>query len=130
MATQMFKGKPSSRGYATVDISTAANGQSAAAVNITGLTLCSIQMSTGWDTANLGFQGNVDGSTSFFDLHDSSGNFLTFTTSANFMVGFDPAQFAGVQLLKLVSETSAGVAVAQSVTRTIKLGLAEYVAAD
>lgn len=129
MATQMFKGKPSSRGYCTVDLSTVATGVSSP-INITGLTLSSIQMSTGWDTANIGFQGNVDGSTNFFDIHDSAGNFLTFATSANFMTVFDPAQFVGMQLIKLVSETSAGVAVAQTVARVIKLGLSEVVAAD
>ena len=129
MATQLFRSKPTSRGFATVDLSTAANGASST-INISGLTLSCIQMSTAWDTANIGFQGNVDGSTNFFDVHDTAGNFLTFATSANFMVAFDPAQFAGLQLIKLVSESSAGVAVAQTAARVLKLGLAEYVKAD
>lgn len=129
MATQIFKGKPSSRSFCTVDLSTIATGVSSP-INITGLTLCNIQMPSAWTGANIGFQGNVDGSTSFFDLHDTAGNFLTYATSANFMVVFDPAPFASLQLLKLVSETSAGVAVAQTVSRVIKLGLAEVVAAD
>lgn len=129
MATQLFRSKPSSRGFATVDLSTAANGQSST-LNISGLTLCNVQMSTAWDTANIGFQGNVDGSTSFFDLHAVDGTFLTYATSANFMTVFDPAQFAGVQFLRVVSETSAGVAVAQTAARVLKLGLAEVVQAD
>lgn len=125
MATQMFKGKPSSRSFATVDLSTVGTGVSSP-INITGLTLSCIQCSTAWTVANLGFQANVDGSTNFFDLHDTAGNFLTYATSANFLTVFDPSVFAGVQLLKLVSETSAGVAVAQAAARVIKLGLAEY----
>lgn len=129
MATQLFRPKPSSRGFATVDLSTAANGQSSA-INISGLTLSCIQMSTAWTTANIGFQGNVDGSTSFFDVHDTAGNFLTYATSASYMLVFDPAPFIGLQLIKLVSESSAGVAVAQTAARVLKLGLSEVVAAD
>jgi hypothetical protein len=83
-------------------------------------------MATAWTGANIGFQGNVDGSTSFFDLHNTDGSYLTYATSANFMVAFDPSVFAGVQLLRLVSESSNGVAVAQTAARVIKLGLAEY----
>lgn len=129
MTTQVYRSKPSSRGFATVDISTAANGASSA-INISGLTLSCIQMSTAWDTANIGFQGNVDGSTNFFDVHDTAGNYLTYATSAGYLLAFDPAPFSGLQLLKLVSESSAGVAVAQTAARVVKLGLSEYVMAD
>lgn len=121
--------KPSSRSFGTVDISTGATGVSDV-INITGLTLSSIQMSTGWDAANIGFQGNVDGSTNYYPVYDVNGNFLTYPASASRVIAFDPAPFAGLQVLRLVSESSAGVAVAQTATRTIKLGLAEYVEAD
>lgn len=121
--------KPSSRTFGTVDISTAADGVSDT-INVTGLTLSCIQMSTAWDAATIGFQGNVDGSTSFFEVRNTSGDFLTFQTGASRIVAFDPAQFAGLQLIKLVSETTAGVAVAQTAVRTLKLGLSEYVQAD
>ena len=121
--------KPSSRTFAAVTITTDADGLSEA-VNVTGLTLSAIQMSTAWTDAAIGFQANVDGSTSFFEVRNSAGDFLTFQTSANRVVAFDPAQFAGLQLIKLVSETTAGVAVAQGADRVIKLGLSEYVKAD
>lgn len=129
MATQTFRPKPSSRGFATVDVSTAASGVSVT-INISGLTLSSIQMSTAWDDAGIGFQGNVDGSTNFFNVYDTAGNFLVYQTSANRLLAFDPAPFAGLQLIKLVSETTAGVAVAQTAVRSIKLGLSEYVMAE
>lgn len=129
MATQTFRPKPSSRGFATVDVSTAASGVSVT-INISGLTLSSIQMSTAWDDAGIGFQGNVDGSTNFFNIYDTAGNFLVYQTSANRLLAFDPAPFSGLQVLKLVSETTAGVAVAQTAVRTIKLGLSEYVMAE
>lgn len=121
--------KPSSRTYGSVDISTGATGVSDV-INITGLTLSSIQMSTGWDAANIGFQGNVDGSTNYYPVYDVNGNFLTYPASASRIIAFDPAPFAGLQVIQLVSESSAGVAVAQTAVRTIKLGLSEYVEAN
>jgi hypothetical protein len=45
-------------------------------------------------------------------------------------VAFDPAVFSGIQRLKLVSETTAGVAVVQTAERTVVLGLSEYVEAN
>ena len=121
--------KPSSRTYCSVDMTTNAAGTSDV-VNITGLTLSSIQMSTGWDAANIGFNGNVDGSTNYYPVYDVNGNFLTYPASASRIIAFDPAVFSGLQVIQLVSESSAGVAVAQTAGRTIKLGLSEYVEAN
>ncbi len=121
--------KPSSRTFGTVDISTGAGGTSDV-INLTGLTLSSIQMSTDWTEATIGFQGNVDGSTNYYDFYDTTNTLLTYKTTANHVMVFDPAVFSGVQVLRLVSETTAGVAVAQGVARTLKLGLSEYVMAD
>lgn len=121
--------KPSSRSFGTVVVSTAADGLSDA-INITGLTLSCIQMSTAWTDAGIGFQGNVDGSTNYYNVYNTAGDFLVYQTSASRMVAFDPAPFAGLQWLKVVSETTAGTAVAQAAERTIKLGLSEYVEAN
>ncbi|MGQ7959887.1 hypothetical protein ACUTAF_19580 [Pseudomonas sp. SP16.1] len=121
--------KPSSRTFASIVISTAANGASEV-VDLTGLTLSAIQMSTAWTSARIGFNVSVDGSTNYYPVHDTAGNPLTFPTSANRVVTFDPAVFSGVQRLQVVSETSAGVAVAQAAARTLLLGLSEYVGAD
>ena len=121
--------KPSSRSYATVGLSTAADGVSDS-INLTGLTLSCIQMSTAWTDAGIGFKGNVDGSTNYYPLYDTSGNFLTYQTSASRVVAFDPAVFSGVQFLQVVSQTTAGVAVAQAAARTLTLGLSEYVEAN
>lgn len=129
MATQTFRGKPSSRGFATVDISTAADGVSSP-INITGLTISSIQMSTAWTDATIGFQACVDGTTNYQPVYGSSGEHLTFQTSANRVVVFDPLILVGLQTIQLVSKTTAGVAVAQAAARVIKLGLAEVVVAD
>lgn len=121
--------KPSSRTFATVQISTEADGLSDT-INLTGLTLSAIQMSTDWTDAQIGFKSSIDNSTDYLDIYDSDGILLTYETSANRVVAFDPAVFAGIQRLQLVSETSAGVVVVQATERTIKLGLSEYVVAN
>jgi len=116
--------KPSSRTYASISLTTAADGASES-VNLTGLTLSCVQMSTAWTSAAIGFQASVDGSTNFYPIYNTAGNHLTYPTSANRVLAFDPAQFHGIQRLKLVSETTAGVAVAQTAARTLILGLSE-----
>lgn len=116
--------KPSSRTHASITLTTAADGVSEE-INLTGLTLSCISMSSAWTSAAIGFQASVDGSTSFYPVYNVLGNHLTYPTSANRVVAFDPAVFFGIQRLKLVSETSAGVAVAQTAARTLVLGLSE-----
>lgn len=121
--------KPSSRSLASIALTTAADGVSEE-INLTGLTLCCIQMSTDWTAAAIGFQASVDGSTNYYPVYNSAGDHLTYPTSGSRVVAFDPAQFAGIQRMKLVSETTAGVAVAQTAARTLVLGLAELVQAN
>ena len=126
--TSPLRGKPSSRSFASVAVTTGADGLSDA-VNITGLTLSAIQMSTAWTDARVGFQASVDGST-YYNVYDTNGDFLTYPTSASRVLALNPAVFSGFSHLKLVSETSAGVAVAQAAARTVFLGLSEFVNAD
>lgn len=115
--------RPSTRSYASISMSTAADGASEP-INLTGLTLCSIEMPASWTSANIGFQAAI-GSTNFYPIYNTNGDHLTYPTSANRIVVFDPAQFSGLQYLKLISESSAGVAVAQTSPKTLVLGLSE-----
>ena len=126
MATQPVNPRPSNRTHCIVEISTAADGVSEA-VNVTGLAIGSIQMSTAWTDAAIGFQASLDGSTNYYPIYDVLGNHLTYPTSANRVISFDPGTFVGVQRIQLVSKTTAGVAVAQAATRTIVLGLVDSV---
>jgi hypothetical protein len=87
-------------------------------------------MSTAWTGSDIGFEGSVDLSTNFYPVYDTAGNHLTYPTSGSRIVAFDPAVFSGIQRLKLVSETTAGVAVVQTAERTVVLGLSEYVEAN
>lgn len=124
-----LKPKPSSRSFGTVDITTNADGVSDP-INLTGLTLSCIQMSTDWTDATVGFNACVDGTTNYVPVFNTAGDHLTFQTSANRVVTFDPAQFSGLQTIQLVSKTTAGTGVAQAAVRTLKLGLSEYVEAN
>lgn len=123
--------RPKLRSTASVVISTAANGESDA-INLTGLTLAAVQMSSAWTAANLNFMASVDGST-YGVVHGSTGadrvpsaNVLSIPTTANRYLAFDPGQFTGVQWLKLVSGTTAGAAVAQVAPRTLQLILTSF----
>jgi len=109
----------SKRTSATITISTAADGASEA-VNITGLSLAGVSMGSAWTDAKLGIQASIDGST-FQNVYNTAGDFLTYATSASRTVVFNPAETSGLQLIRLVSESSAGVATPQAATRTLKL---------
>ncbi|MNJ31089.1 hypothetical protein D3C77_257130 [compost metagenome] len=116
--------RPSNRSFASITLSTAADGASEQ-INLTGLKLAGILMPASWTDARIGFQGSIDGST-FTPVYNSAGDHLTFLTSANRMMTFDITDnFTGLQLIKVVSESSAGVAVAQAAVRTLKLVLSE-----
>gem|GEM_PF-3755992 len=116
--------KASNRTSATVTLSTAADGASEQ-LNVTGLVVAGILMPAAWTDARIGFQCSVDGST-FASVYNTAGDHLTFLTSANRYMSFDNMDnFAGQQLIRIVSETSAGVAVAQASARTLKLVLSE-----
>lgn len=114
------------RTYATLSFSTAADGVSES-VDITGYFVAGIKMSTAWTDANIGFKASVDGTTTFFNVYTSSGDFATITTSANRTVNIGAGTLMGYDRLQLVSETSAGVAVPQAAARTVSLALFTYV---
>lgn len=113
----------SKRTSATITISTAADGASEA-INLTGLSLAGVSMGSAWTDAKIGIQCSIDGST-FQSVYNAAGDHLTYATSASRTVVFNPIETSGLQLIKIVSETSAGVAVAQAAVRTLKLVLSE-----
>ncbi len=120
----VLRPRPSSRTFAQISLSTAADGASEQ-INLTGLRLSGILMPAAWTDARIGLQTSIDGST-FTSVYNTAGDHLTFLTSANRMMTFDNVDnFSGLQLIKIVSETTAGVAVAQGAVRTLKLVLSE-----
>lgn len=120
----VLRPRPSNRTSATVSLSTAADGASEQ-INLTGLSLSGILMPASWTDARIGLQCSIDGST-FTPVYNTAGDHLTYLTSANRVMTFDNTDnFAGLQLIKIVSETTAGVAIAQAAVRTLKLVLSE-----
>lgn len=120
----VLRPKASNRTSATISLSTAADGASEQ-INVTGLVVAGILMPAAWTDARIGFQCSVDGS-SFTSVFNAAGDHLTFLTTASRYMSFDNMDnFAGLQLLRLVSETSAGIAVAQASARSLKLVLSE-----
>ncbi|MFK0090182.1 hypothetical protein ACIQUS_23165 [Pseudomonas sp. NPDC090755] len=120
----VLRPRPSNRTFASITMSTTSTGESEP-IDLTGLTLTSISMPAAWSDARIGFQAVVPGTTTYQGVFNTAGDNLTYITSANRTLVFTASEnpFAGLQAIKLVSMTTAGVAVAQAATRTIKLGL-------
>ena len=126
MATQPnTPGTPSRRTYATATVTTAADGLSDV-VDLGGLALSSIQMSTTWTAANLTFKGSASSSAVMNSIYHTTATVeLTYLTSASIAHIVDPAFFAGIRFLQLRSGTSA-TPVAQAAARSVIIGLSPY----
>lgn len=122
MVTQPVNPRPGKITFVSVTISTNASGVSDS-INLTGYALAGIQMSTAWTDAGIGYKNSVDGSTNFGDMYDATDTLLVYTTTANRFIIVDPVAQQGLNLFQLVSETTAGAAVAQAASRTLVLTL-------
>lgn len=103
----------------TVTIDTGATGLSSA-IDLSFLTPVAIQGSTDWDTADLTFQCSYDNVT-FCNMYDDSGNEYTVsvpTTDGGDWLSLDPADFVGINYIKLRSGTS-GTPVQQTNASTL-----------
>ncbi len=99
---------------------TIASGASlSGAVACEGLRLAAVVMPAAWTAANLTFQGSVDG-TRFVNVHDDAGVEVTVTAAADRYIPVNPADWEGVQRLKVRSGTS-GTPVNQAAGRIIQL---------
>lgn len=97
------------------------SGQSlSAAVELHGLLPTAVVMPSGWDAADLTFQGSVDG-VSYVNLFDglgAAGNEIVVRTAASRYVLVDPYQFYGMLYIKIRSGTS-GTGVNQTADRVL-----------
>jgi hypothetical protein len=131
MATYPGKRTPDQRTFATLTITTAADGLSDV-LDCGGLTACNIGMSTAWTEGPISFLGSIGSSTSMQSLYDlaSSGTGapveISFTSTAGRIVVLDPHHFWGVRFLQLRSgSSSTGIAVQQA-ARSVRVGLAAF----
>lgn len=115
---------PSLRTFATVNLSTNADGITGADVcDLGGLSLSAISLSTLCGTScfytfrggiSIGTTtGSTDGLSDLQYLYNSSGSLISFGTTAlslqNGRIVFDPSIFAGVRFIQMVSNTTAAV---------------------
>jgi hypothetical protein len=108
---------PSNRRQLSVTVSTEADGLSGV-IDCGGATMSSIVMSTAWTAATLTFTSALTADSTFFDVYGSTGDEITYTTTANRVITFDPAFWIGTRFLKIRSGAT-GAAVAQAAARTL-----------
>lgn len=108
---------PSERAFGTVALSTAADGETGSDVlDMGGLSLAGIELSTvtGSSVCNYGFKGSPDSTANMRTLLNSTGSLLVFGTTTVSLLGrtmtFDPAQFAGLRMIQLISMTTSAAA--------------------
>lgn len=126
MAQQLANPRVADWTWATVQITTNATGVSDF-IPLGGYELVGIQNSSAWTAAKIGFNASFDGSTNVQPVTDNTGIPLTVTmSSANFTAIPNTLGIRSLRNIQLVSETSAGVAVAQGQVVTLGLALAQY----
>jgi hypothetical protein len=101
-------------------VTIAAAGSLSGAVSLPpGHYLAAIIMPAAWTTADLTFQGSVDG-TVYNNLYSASGSELTASAGAAQMIVLPPTDWCAVPFLKVRSGTAA-LAVAQDAARALTL---------
>ena len=100
---------------------TIANGASlSGAVDLNNAHLVGIVMPSGWTAASLTFQVSRDGGVTFADYYSATAEYEVTTAAASRSIGFAPADFAGVDAIKVRSGTS-GTPVNQGAARVLTL---------
>lgn len=92
------------------------------ALNLGGLRLVGLAVPATVTGSTLTFQVSVDGGTTWVNMFDKGGNEIAIAIGASRLVVLDPADFAGVQWLKVRSGTS-GTPVNQGQDTTFQLVL-------
>lgn len=122
---------PSLKGVASVNLSTATDGVTGAdAADCGGLVLSGLDLSTTVSTAcTYGFKGSADSTSNMRTVYNSSGAVLAYGSTGvdprGTYLAFDPAPFAGLRFIQLVSLTT-GAAAANATGATAKLALSPY----
>lgn len=107
---------PSFRTWGTLTLSTSADGVTGADIlDCTGLTLNAMQPSTACSSAcTYTLKGSIDGSSNLGNVLGSSGVLTAFGSTATdprgAVITFDPAFFAGLRFIQVVSNTTSAAA--------------------
>lgn len=108
---------PSERAFGTVNLSTAADGETGSDVlDMGGLSLAGIECpsAAGSSVCNYAFKGSADSTGNMRTLLNSTGSVLVFGTTSVSLLGrtmvFDPSPFAGIRMIQLISMTTSAAA--------------------
>jgi len=107
----------------TVTVTTSTDGLSEA-IDLKGNTLVGLYTPSAWTSADISFMGSHD-DTTYYSVYGPSGTETTITgisTSAGYYFPLDPADFAGLNFLKVRSGLSTGET-AQGASRSVVLAL-------
>ena len=94
---------PATTSDLTATIASSASLSSSA--DLGGTTLSGYVMPATWNTADITFQGSIDG-TNFLDMYDEFGNEISHPVAASRFVALNPVDFASIRYLKIRSGTA------------------------
>jgi len=122
MATQPIKTTGGNKTYAVTTVTTEATGLSDI-IDLGGLSVRSIEMSSAWTAASLTYMGAVSSTDRMKSVRTTTAAIeLTHVTSSGYVINVQPLNFAGLRYLQVRSGTTA-TPVAQAAARTLYLGL-------
>jgi len=81
----------------------ASSGTQSTGIFMGGLSLCGLVMPTLWTSATISLQMTYDNGANWHDVYDNDGTAISFTVGTSRYVKIDPADFAGINYLRLVS---------------------------
>jgi len=85
---------------------TIANGESESLpIDLSGTTFVGIQIPAGFEGAALTLKAATAKDASFYAVHDHTGVTLGMSVGASQIIALQPAQFAGLRVIKLVADT-------------------------
>ena len=86
----------------------AASGTTSAEIDLSGATLCGIYIPASFTGTSIAFQASSTSGGTFVSVRDGAGSALSKTVAAGQYIKLDPADFAGVRFLKIVSGSTEG----------------------
>jgi hypothetical protein len=78
-------------------------GRNSSAVTIGSMTICGLIMPATWTAATLSMEMSIDNGVTWHQVYDNDGTQIVLTVDASRYVKLDPADFAGINTLRLVS---------------------------
>lgn len=94
----------------TVTATIASSATTSAAVDLGGTTLVGIQLPAAFTGTSLSFQAATSLAGTYQAVIDASGATLSKTVAQGKFLTLDPAEFAGIQFIKIVSASTEGSA--------------------